>query len=640
MDKKTLQGIVLIAVILIGSNFLFKYLYPEKEKSEDTQKTEQVDNSKEETSKVENQPEVSKDVNKEASPITSSDVSYDSTNVWSKFLTGIDTTYVLENENLRVEISSKGAKVKKVELRNYSSYADNPENREPLYLREEGTANFGLIFPYGNDNINTEDLYFSKAKTLEVNNNTLTLGLDFGGGKMFEVYYELPAEEYMLKSDYRLVNSRDMISKRATYLELNWNEKIKQHERDSSNFYNNSTIHYRMLDEKPDYLSETKEDAENLTFKTDWISFKEQFFARTLIANNVKFSGAKINTKDVTEAGYVKQMNASLTLPLSKNASQNFDFSQYFGPLHYKTLRSYDLSLERQIPLGWSLFITSFVNRFIIIPVFNVLSGLTGNFGIIILLLTFFIKIILLFFTYKSYLSTAKMKLLKPEIDKIKERHQGDAQRIQQEQMKLYKISGVSPFGGCLPLIFQIPFLIAMFRFFPASIELRQEAFLWSSDLSTYDSVLTLPFRIPGYGSHVSLFTLLMTISTLIYTRMNNSISAQQKELVWISYLMPIMFMGIFNNYASGLSLYYLYYNLLTFSQQYIFKKLVNESKLQNIIDNNLKNPNVKKSSGLMGRIEDMQKKQQAIQKQRQGGQQQQGQPGYLNREERRKRRK
>jgi YidC/Oxa1 family membrane protein insertase len=283
----------------------------------------------------------------------------------------------------------------------------------------------------------------------------------------------------------------------------------------------------------------------------------------------------------------------------------------YFGPLHYQILKSLDLDMERQIPLGWSFFVTSFVNRFLVIPVFNTLSHFIGNFGIIILILTIFIKLIVLPLTYKSYLSTAKMKVLKPELDELKEKYGKDMTRMQSEQMKLYRRAGVSPFGGCLPLLLQFPILVAMFRFFPSSFELRQQSFLWAKDLSTYDSIYNLPFDIPFYGSHVSLFTILMTLSTLIYTRLNNSISPQQSEFKWMSYIMPIMFLGFFNNYAAGLSLYYFCFNILTFVQQYLFKILIDEKKLKAKIEENKKKQKNKKKSGLQMKLEELQKRQQ-----------------------------
>jgi YidC/Oxa1 family membrane protein insertase len=268
--------------------------------------------------------------------------------------------------------------------------------------------------------------------------------------------------------------------------------------------------------------------------------------------------------------------------------------------------------LHRIIPLGWGIF--GWVNKIIVIPVFNYLSGFISNFGIIILILTIFIKIILLPLTYKSYQSQAKMKILKPELDEIKAKMGKDMGKLQAEQMKLYKRAGVSPLGGCLPMLLQMPILIAMFRFFPSSIELRQEAFLWAKDLSTYDSIWNFPngFSIPFYGDHVSLWTLLMTISTIIYTRMNNDMMATggdaAKQMKIISYIMPVMFLGFFNSYSSALSYYYFLANVLTFGQQYLFKIAMDENKLRSKIEaNKLKKTEMKKSRWVQ-RMEDLQR--------------------------------
>jgi YidC/Oxa1 family membrane protein insertase len=286
----------------------------------------------------------------------------------------------------------------------------------------------------------------------------------------------------------------------------------------------------------------------------------------------------------------------------------------YLGPNKFKAYRAYGLDLEKQIPIGWSFFLMAWINRYAVIPVFDFLSTFNLNYGIIILILTVLLKIVLFPIAYKTYMSSAKMRVLKPEIDEIgaKFPKKEDAMKKQQATMDLYKRAGINPMAGCIPLLLQMPILIAMFRFFPASIELRQQSFLWAHDLSSYDSILDLPFTIPFYGDHVSLFTLLMTISTIIYTKMSNDMMAsgtqQLPGMKTVMYLMPIMFLGFFNSYASGLSYYYLLANLFTFAQMYAFRKLVNEDKIHLQIQENKKKP-VKKS-GFQKRLEDMAKKQ------------------------------
>ena len=285
----------------------------------------------------------------------------------------------------------------------------------------------------------------------------------------------------------------------------------------------------------------------------------------------------------------------------------NYQF--YFGPNHYKTLQSYNAGFEELIPLGWGIF--GWVNQYIIINLFDFLSKYFASYGIIILFLTLIIKVGLSPFTYKAFLSQAKMKVLKPEIEKINAKNKGkDQMKIQQETMNLYRKAGVNPMGGCLPMLFQFPILIAMFRFFPASIELRQESFLWADDLSSYDSIYDLGFSIPFYGDHISLFTLLMTLSTLLYTKMNSSMATgQMAQMKWMMYLMPIMFLGFFNNYAAGLSYYYFLANMFTFTQQYFMMRLIDENVLLAQIEENKKKP-AKPKSKFQKKLEEMKRKQ------------------------------
>jgi YidC/Oxa1 family membrane protein insertase len=300
-------------------------------------------------------------------------------------------------------------------------------------------------------------------------------------------------------------------------------------------------------------------------------------------------------------------------IPYAGVADEAIGMSLYFGPNKYNILRKYKLDLERQIPLGWSFFLMQWINRFAVLPVFNFLGSFGWNYGIVILVLTILLKTVLYPVAYKTYLSSAKMRLLKPEVDEISQKYpkKEDAMKKQQATMAMYKKAGVNPMSGCIPVLLQMPILIAMFRFFPASIELRQEAFLWANDLSTYDSVLSLPFTIPFYGDHVSLFCLLMTISTIIYTYMNNQMmgsgAQQMPGMKTMMYLMPIMFLGIFNSYSSGLSYYYLLVNLITFAQMYIFRWFIDEDKLHKKIQENKLKP--VKVSGFQKRLEDMAKK-------------------------------
>ncbi|MGE5424714.1 MAG: membrane protein insertase YidC, partial [Syntrophothermus sp.] len=318
---------------------------------------------------------------------------------------------------------------------------------------------------------------------------------------------------------------------------------------------------------------------------------------------------------------YMKTMFMDLGLTYNPGETKSIPLSLYFGPNNFYTLKDYNIDLERQIPLGWGFFLLGWINRYAVIPVFNFLGQFNWNYGIIILILTILIKIVLFPIAYKTYKSSAKMRALKPDIDELNARYpkKEEAMKKQQATMELYKRAGVNPMAGCIPLLLQMPILIAMFRFFPSSIELRQQAFLWASDLSSYDSVLNLGFSIPWYGDHVSLFALLMTISSVIYTRINDQMmgSSQQQlpGMKTMMYLMPVMFLFWFNDYSSGLSYYYLLANLLTFAQIYIIRATIDEKKLHAQIEANKKKP-VKKS-GFQKRLEDMTKKQQQMARKR-----------------------
>jgi YidC/Oxa1 family membrane protein insertase len=324
-----------------------------------------------------------------------------------------------------------------------------------------------------------------------------------------------------------------------------------------------------------------------------------------LIADDAFESPTQVHAQTGVKPDEIMQMAAELTVPYSHKNDEQFGMKFYFGPNHYQTLKKMNLGLEKQIQLGWSIF--SWVNRFLVIPIFNFLDSLNINYGIIILILTIIVRILLLPLTYTSFLSQAKMRVLKPEIDELNAKYADEPVKKQQEQMAFYRRAGVNPLGGCIPGLLQLPILIAMFNFFPSSIELRQEHFLWAKDLSTYDSILDLPFNIPFYGSHVSLFTLLMTASTLLFTKLNAQMtSAANPQMKWMMYLMPIFFLGIFNSYSAGLSYYYFLSNMFGLGQQYLFLYFVDEEKIHRKLQENKKRPQTK--SNFQKRLEKMAK--------------------------------
>jgi len=348
-----------------------------------------------------------------------------------------------------------------------------------------------------------------------------------------------------------------------------------------------------------------------------WIAFKDQFFSSVLIAQE-SMSSAYVESNVIEDetSPFLRINQAEAAVPFNFTEDDEAAMNFFFGPNHFYTLRSYeDLDLHQLLPLGWGIF--GWINRYAVIPVFNFLEGFIGSYGIIILLLTILIKLVLFPLTYKSYMSTAKMRVLKPQIDEINERIPKDkAMERQQATMALYRKVGVNPMGGCLPMLLQMPILIALFRFFPASIELRQESFLWATDLSTYDSILDLPFNIPFYGAHVSLFTLLMAATNIIYTRINQEMtqsSAQMPGMKGMMYMMPVMFLFFFNSYAAGLSYYYFISTLITIGQTLLIRQFVDEKAILAKLKANQKKP--AKKSKFQARLEQMSKQQQQLQK-------------------------
>jgi len=524
--------------------------------------------------------------------------------------------YNLENEKIKVTISNKGGRITSVIIKEgpnkkqYKTY-----DAKELEIFNADSSNFNLNFSTGikGISINTNELFF---EAINANSNSITMRLAVDENRFIDFNYNIN-NDYLVDYSINLVGMDELIRREQNYITLDWQMKTPQTEKSKSNQDMYTGIYYQLLADKDDinYLGYTSsEDDEEITNKLSWVAFQQQFFSSIFISKD-GFDNSLLSSSKEENSKYIKDLSAKVELPFNHNKNEKLDFQFYFGPNHYKQLQSYNQNFEEIIPLGWGIF--GWVNKYIIINIFNFLSKFLSNYGIIILLLTIIIKLALSPFTYKAYLSQAKMKVLKPEIDKITEKHKSkDPMKAQQETMSLYRKAGVNPMGGCLPMLFQFPILIAMFRFFPASIELRQEAFLWADDLSAYDSIYDLGFEIPFYGDHISLFTLLMTISTILYTKMNSQMmTGQMAQMKWMMYLMPIMFLGFFNNYAAGLSYYYFLANMFTFSQQYFMKKFIDEDAIMRQLEENKKKP--KKKSNFQKKLEEMQKKQEQKMKKR-----------------------
>ena len=540
---------------------------------------------------------------------------------------GEEQTWVVENKIQRLTFTNKGGFLKNVELKDYKAYGDSL----PLIMFDTATVKFDLSFFAQNRVVNTSQFYFQPyvngqpyadqpLNVAEGDSLVFAMRLPSDNPEQYiEYIYTIHDNNYMMDFDIRTVGMKDVIASNADYMSLDWAIDMMKQEKSTDRFADES-VYYRALNDKDvDHLKVNQDVEENVNTKLKWISFKQRFFCNVIVAKE-GFDNAKmaVNTRKSDNPRYYKSMSTNISIPYDKNAEVNVvPMSLYFGPNHFKTLRSYKLGLQDQINLG-NFFLIRWIN-YGVIAVFNWLSQYGWNYGIVILILTIIIKTLLFPLAFKSYKSSAITRVLKPEMEAINEKYpkQEDAMKKQQAVMNLQKQAGVSPASGCLPALLQFPILIAIFRFFPASIELRQQPFLWAEDLSTYDSIVEFP-RFLGMD-HLSLFTILMTITTLIYTYVNNkqmdvSSNPQMKPMKWMMYLMPIMFFAIFNNYSAGLSYYYMLVNIITFIQMFIFRKMINEDKVRATIEENKRKP--QKKSNFMKRLEEAQKQQAKLQQQ------------------------
>ena len=538
--------------------------------------------------------------------------------------------YTIESDLMKLKISSRGGRVWSVQLKNYKTY-----DSLPLILYKGDSTVFGFEFNTEDlRTMNTADLMFVPVGTFGKDSirvsgkDSIQFALRVYPGKTdttnsksyIEYVYTLKGNDFMVGYKVNFVGMKGYIAQNTRDMSLLWSTTLLQQEKSLKTEQSQSTIYYMDVAGEVNSLSETKDAKERISTAVKWVSFKQQFFSSTLIADD-KFESAGLETVkypvDNTDRK-VKSLRSEYILPFTMETDQTYNLKWYFGPNKYKVLRKYNMNLERQIPLGWGFFLLQWINRGPVLWVFNWLESFNLNYGIIILILTILLKIVLFPIAWKTYISSAKMRILKPEIEEIglKFPKKDDAMKKQQATMALYKKAGVNPMAGCVPMLLQFPILIALFRFFPSAFELRQQSFLWATDLSSYDSIFSWTTQIPllstFYGNHISLFTLLMTVSTIMYTKMNNDMMGSTQQMPGMEtmmYLMPIMFLGFFNNYSAGLSYYYMLANLFTFAQMFVIRRFVNEDKLHKRIQEN-KSKVVKKSS-FQKRLEDMTKQQQ-----------------------------
>ena len=533
---------------------------------------------------------------------------------------GTEENPVLENDLMKITFSSKGGKIKEVVLKEYFTLLPDSSGtniQAALKLMEDQKDQFDYIFPIqGTGKVRSGDLFFNTQK----DGNTITFRADAGNGRYFEQKYSLSPDNYELDYDIKFEGLRDIVQSGESNIELHWKDYLGKLEK--STYYERiySSTYFKAAEDDMSYCSCTSDGEEDADGEpVSWLSHSNQFFNSSLMTDGQPFQSAFMTTKMLTdEDDDLKILDSKIKIPFGQSASESFAMKMYIGPNEFERLAAFDNELQDIIPFGKSVFGT--VNRWIIRPLFNFLSGFIGSMGIVILVLTCLIKLVLYPLTYKMLYSQSKMAALKPRLAKMKEKLKDDTQAQQVESMKMYREYGVNPMGGCLPIFMQMPIWIALYRFFPASIEFRQESFLWASDLSSYDAFFQLPFEIPMVGSHLSLFTLLWAVTTVLYTYYNTKhmdFSGQPAAMKYMQYLMPVMFMGFFNSYASGLTAYLFFSNLFNIGQTLITKEfIIDHEKIKLELEENKKKP--KKKGGfqerMAGMLEEQKKKQEAIQ--------------------------
>ncbi len=529
-----------------------------------------------------------------------------------------DNESILENDVLRIKVANKGGQITEVLLKKYTNYKD-----KPVYLIKNNNAQFNIGFTTTDHrNLNTKNLYFEPSLSKRDGSTILSMKLKTSENSYLEYRYELFKDNYMLNFS---INSNGLENAVNTTTPLNLNWQIKTLRQEKSVKYENqyTTLHYAFDNGEFDYLNAAAKNKQEEITNVNWIGFKQQFFTSVLVADTPLARATLISNNLVDDVEidtvFTKVMTAKIPLAF-KNNRLNYDLKMYYGPTDYNILKSYEgKGLENIVNLGWGIF--GWINKYLFIPFFNFLKGYVGNYGIIIILMTIFVRILMSPLVYKSYLSSAKMKVLRPEMQELNEKFKGkeNAMKRQQATMALQSKAGVNPMAGCIPALLQMPVFFALFRFFPSAIDLRHQGFLWATDLSSYDEVINLPFNIPLYGSHVSLFPILASIAIFFYMQMTQSqqmnmqpptqegMPDMTKMMKYMMYLSPLMMLVFFNNYGSGLSLYYFVSNLLTISIMFVIKNyIIDEDKIHAQIQENKKKP--KKQSKFRAKISEAMK--------------------------------
>ena len=630
MDKNTIIGLALITLIIIGFSLLNRpseqELAARRAYNDSVMLAEQMRQA-EELAAAENQ-HLQDELKAQATSaaVDSTQLAERRQNVYGPFApasVGENGSVALENEKIRLTIDKQGGRISSAELKNYLGQDSLPVK---LFTAEESAFSF-IIATQSQRVMQSADLWFEPQEIITDTAGTqiLTMRLLTDTDAHIDITYSLPKDDYMAQMTIQSHGAESILPQNMSSLQITWNQDIRQQERGRQFEERYSRLAYKYATDKDiEELSESKEDEESASGNVKWIGYKDQFFSTVLIADD-NFSAASLHSTPL-KGQYLKRYQTTLAVPFDPTGAKPTSMKIYLGPNHFSTLKAYNdselpnaerLHLEKLVPLGMKWY--SWVNRIAIIPLFNLFSRFISNYGLIILLMTLVIKLVLFPLTYKSYLSSAKMRVIKPQIDEINKKYPPEKmQERQQATMALYSKLGISPMSGCLPLLLQMPILIAVFSFFPTCIDLRGQSFLWADDLSAYDSIFSwdayIPLITPYFGNHISLFCLLMTVTNIIYTHINMQSQGgtdQFAAMKWMMYLMPVFFMVFFNNYASGLSYYYFVSLLITIIQTTGFRLLIDDKKILEDLNRKANSKDKPKKSGFMERLERMQREQQ-----------------------------
>ncbi len=616
MDKNSIIGFVLIFMILMGYNY---YTAPTADEIKAAQMEERAKDSiqaevryLDSLENLRQQGLIAPVVPKSLTPEQDSIAKAQASTVFGDFgaaTVGNEETVDLKNDLFTVTLTNKGGRIKQVELSQYQKITEDENNevtKNDLVLLNDRKNKFDYLLPLASNGrtIKSGDLYFTLA---EQTANSVTYRANAGSG-YFEQKYSIAPETYNIDYDIRFVGLGNVLSADARNVKLQWVDYLDKLEKNVEFEKRYSTVYFKAAEDGVDYCSCTGDDEEELEERLKWVSHSNQFFNSTLMAKETSFYSGKFESiGEEEDAPDLKQLRSEVLIPL---ANEKFSMAMYIGPNEFDRLRAYGTNMEDVIPFGSSFLGT--INRWVIRPAFNFLSGFIGSAGIVILMLTLLIKLVLYPLTYKMIRSQAKMALLKPQIAKLKDKHKDDAQQVQVETMKMYGEYGVSPLGGCMPMLLQMPIWIALYRFFPAAIEFRQKSFWWADDLSSYDAFFSIP-DLPLLGDHLSLFTILWAATTVLYSWYNSRLvdmSQGNPMMKYIQYVMPITFIFFFNTYASGLTCYLFFSALFNVAQTVITKNfLINDEKLQAELDANKAKP--KKKSGFSQKLQKAMKEQQ-----------------------------